>query len=218
MPSARNVFRLGVKELWSLARDPAMLVLIVYAFTLSIYVASTAVSETLNRVPIAIVDEDASPLSGRIVSAFYPPHFLPPSRIALDEMDRGLDAGRYTFVVDIPPGFQADVLAGRQPAIQLNVDATRMSQAFIGSGAIQQIIAAEVAEFVQGYRGSAPVPVTIEQRMRFNPTLEHAWMTSVMQISTGLTRALRRERKATQSDSSQAASVTVSHSNGVDDR
>lgn len=47
--------------------------------------------------------------------------------ITADEMDAGLDAGRYTFAVNIPPDFQRDVLAGRQPDIQVNVDATRMS-------------------------------------------------------------------------------------------
>ena len=48
-----------------------------------------------------------------------------------------MDAGTYTFVLDIPPDFQRDVLAGRTPAIQLNVDATRMSQAFTGNGYVQ---------------------------------------------------------------------------------
>jgi hypothetical protein len=33
----RNIFHLGIKELRSLLRDPIMLVLIVYAFTLAIY-------------------------------------------------------------------------------------------------------------------------------------------------------------------------------------
>jgi ABC-2 type transport system permease protein len=46
-----------------------LLVLIVYAFTLSIYTAATAMPETLNRAAIAIVDEDQSPVSSRIVSA-----------------------------------------------------------------------------------------------------------------------------------------------------
>ena len=73
-----NILNLGVKELRSLARDPMMLVLIVYAFTFSVYTAATAMPETLNKAPIAIVDEDQSPLSGRIASAFYPPYFLPP--------------------------------------------------------------------------------------------------------------------------------------------
>ena len=51
-----------------------------------------------------------------------------------------MDAGLDTFALDIPPNFQRDVLAGRAPAIQLNVDATRMSQAFTGSGYIQSIV------------------------------------------------------------------------------
>ena len=59
--SLSNIFRLGVKELWSLLRDPAMLVLIAYTFTLSIYVAATAMPESLHNAAIAIVDNDGSP-------------------------------------------------------------------------------------------------------------------------------------------------------------
>lgn len=40
--------------------------------------------ETLHNAPLAIVDEDASTLSARIVSAFYPPHFLTPDIITPD--------------------------------------------------------------------------------------------------------------------------------------
>ena len=71
-----NVFNLGIKELRSLARDPMMLFLVAYSFTIAVYTAATAMPETLNRAPIAIVDEDRSPLSTRIVGAFYPPSFL----------------------------------------------------------------------------------------------------------------------------------------------
>ena len=41
--------------------------------------------------------------------------------------------GKDTFALDIRPILQQDVLAGRSPAIQLNTDATRISQAFSGS-------------------------------------------------------------------------------------
>ncbi len=158
MSRAANIYRLGVKELWSLARDPTMLVLICFTFTVSIYVAATAMPEPLHNAPIAIVDEDDSQLSARITSAFQPPRFKPPVKLTLAQVDPEMDAGNQTFVIDIPPNFQRDVLAGRIPPIQLNVDATRMSQAFTGSGYIQQIIQAEVAEFVQHYRGIAPLP------------------------------------------------------------
>ena len=177
-----NVRRLGVKELWSLARDPTMLVLIVYVFTAAVYTAATAMPETLHKAPIAIVDEDASQLSQRIVSAFYPPQFLTPEPISLSEMDAGMDAGRYTFVLNIPPGFQRDVLAGRQPEIQLNIDATRMNQAFAGGGHVQQIVAGEIAEFVQRHRAASVLPVELALRARFNPALDPSWFGGLAQI------------------------------------
>lgn len=198
-----NIYRLGIKELWSLLRDPMMLLLIVYTFSASVYVAATAQPETLHMAAIAIVDEDASPLSARIVAAYSPPQFTAPVLISAVEADAGLDSGAYTFALNIPPDFQRDVLAGRATALQLNVDATRMSQAFSGSGYIQQIAAAEIAEFVQRYRGTATQPVELVTRARFNPTLTQAWFGSVMEVINNVTMlsviltgaALIRERE-----------------------
>lgn len=197
-----NIYRLGVKELWSLWRDPMMMILIVYALTLSIYVSAAAAPETLNKVAIAVVDEDRSPLSARILSALYPPHFHPPVLTSMNEADAGMDAGMFTFSLVIPAHFQRDVLAGDQPDVQLNVDATRMSQAFVGSGAIQQIVIAEVAAFLRDHDGGPP-PVDLALRMRFNPNLEQRWFVGVMDIISIVTTlsivltgtALIRERE-----------------------
>ena len=79
-----------------------------------IYSKATALPETLNRAPIAIVDEDNSPLSWRIADAFHAPWFLPPAMISQAEMDARMDAGLDTFALDIPPEFQRDLLAGRR--------------------------------------------------------------------------------------------------------
>src|SRR5688572_6686816 len=94
-----NVFNLGVKELRSLMRDPIMLVLIVYAFTAAVYTAASTLPESLNRAAIAIVDEDRSALSTRIVNAFYPPYFTPPKLISAPQMDSALDEGSITFAL-----------------------------------------------------------------------------------------------------------------------
>ncbi|CAB3918054.1 ABC transporter permease [Achromobacter anxifer] len=198
-----NIYRLGVKELWSLARDPMMLILILVSFTLMIYTAATAVPETLHNAPIAVIDEDVSPLSARIASAFYPPHFTPPDLTTSAQADAGMDSGRYTFSVNIPPNFQRDVLAGRPAEIQLNVDATRMSQAFTGSSYIQQIITDEINEFVKRYRAPTELPVELAVRMRFNPNLTQAWFGALMEIINNVTMlsiiltgaALIRERE-----------------------
>ena len=199
----KNIWRLGIKELWSLWRDPVMLILIVYTFTASVYTAASAMPETLHHAPIAIVDEDHSPLSQRIASAFYPPHFMPPQLLSWQAVDAGMDAGDFTFALTIPPNFQRDVLAGKNATLQLNVDATRMSQAFSGSGYIQQIALAEVREFTQRYRAATALPVALELRARFNPGLNKIWFGALMQIINNVTMlsiiltgaALIRERE-----------------------
>lgn len=177
----QNIYQLGCKELWSLWRDPVMLILIIYTFTVAIYTAATAMTDSLNMAPIAIVDEDHSTLSERITSAFYPPYFIPQST-ELNYMDAGMDAGEFTFALNIPVNFQEDVLAGKEAAIQVNVDATRMSQAMTGAGYIQQIIQSEVSEYVLHSREVSSMPVELEMRASFNPLLDQKWFGSVMEI------------------------------------
>ncbi|HBZ0629226.1 TPA: ABC-2 transporter permease [Klebsiella pneumoniae] len=203
MRGLRNIYNLGVKELRSLLGDKAMLALIVFAFTVSVYSSATVMPGSLHLAPIAVADMDKSQLSSRIINAFYRPWFLEPELITADEMDAGLDAGRYTFAINIPPNFQRDVLAGRQPEIQVNVDATRMSQAFTGNGYIQNIITGEVNSFVARYRDNSVLPVELAIRMRFNPNLEQERFGAVMAIINNITMlaivltgsALIRERE-----------------------
>ncbi|CAM5778345.1 ABC transporter permease [Castellaniella caeni] len=201
--SLGTIWRLGIKELWSLWRDPVMLILIAFSFTVSVYTAATAVPETLHKVPIAIVDEDHSPLSQQIASAFYPPLFMPPAMISHEQVDPGMDIGRYSFALNIPPNFQRDVLAGRDAEIQINVDATRMSQAFTGNGNIQQIIQGEIADFMRGRGQTIAPPIDLVLRARFNPGLEKSWFGGLMEIINQITMlsliltgaALIRERE-----------------------
>lgn len=183
----KNVLHLGIKEMRGLLRDPVMAVLIVYSFTLSIYTEAKAQPEALSKAAISVVDEDRSHLSSRIVSAFYLPYFMPPNLISTTEMDSRMDAGLDTFALHIPPDFERDVLAGRSPAIQLNVDATRTSQAFTGAGYIQQIVSSEVSEFVAGHRVQAAMPVELSLRARYNPGLDPGWFGSVNSVVNSIT-------------------------------
>ena len=186
MRRLHSIFRLGLKELASLGRDAALVGLMIYAFTYAVWGPAQGAQMELRNASVAIVDEDHSALSGRIADALQPPFFLPAARIGPADIDRAMDAGRYTFVIDIPPRFQADVLAGRRPAIQVNVDATAMSQAGRGSTYISTIIAQELQEFV-GVPDAAAPPVQLVTRARFNPNLQEAWFLAVAQLISNVT-------------------------------
>ena len=185
--SIANIYRLGLKELKSLWADKVLLVLICWAFSGAIYEAATASSQELHNAPVAVVDEDRSPLSMRIVDAFYPPYFREPQPITLAELDRGMDLGTYSFTLVIPANFQHDVLAGRQPEIQLNIDATIMSQAFIGASYIKQIALGEVNEYLTGTRATSASPIRLVSRVRYNPNLTGVWFGGVMEVINNIT-------------------------------
>ena len=91
-----NIYQLGIKQLWSLMRDPIMIVLIVFALTVLVYSEATSSPETLSRAPIAIVDEGQPQLAERISCAFQPPYFMPPQIITPAEMDRRMDTNPST--------------------------------------------------------------------------------------------------------------------------
>lgn len=202
-PDVKNIYRLGIKELRSLYRDPVMLLMIVWAFSVSIYIAGTSISHDLHNASIAIVDEDQSPLSMRIRSAFLPPYFNRPDIIAFQDIDDGMDLGKYTFVLVIPEEFEADVLRGHRPGIQVNLDATAVMIAGIGAGYIQRIINDEVARFTGNGPSASQSPVDMRLRYAFNPNLSSEWFTTIMEVISNITMftvlltgaALIRERE-----------------------
>ena len=187
MRKTENIFWLGIKELRSFLHDFVLLGLVIYAFSFAVIMQARSNSQELNNASIGIVDEDHSELSYRIAHAFLPPYFQPPRLIAERDIVPLMNRGRYTFVVDIPPNFQRDVLGGRQPVLQINVDATAMVQAGLGSGYAQQIITTEITDFLSHSEGVPLSPVNLDVRIAFNPNITTAWFTCVMGIINNVT-------------------------------
>lgn len=198
-----NIYRLTIKELRSFRSDPTMLLLVAYAFTIAIYAAATGASTEANNLSVGIVDEDHSDLSRRIADSLTPPTFKPTIALAATEIDAAMDGQRVLFVIEIPPKFEADILAGRQPAIQIDVDATAAAQAFNGFTYIQNVVVDDVAQFITGREITLGALSKMVTEVKFNPNLKSSWFTAVMQVISNLTMitvmlsgaALIRERE-----------------------
>jgi len=182
-----NIFWLGTKELRSFLHDVVLLGFVIYTFTIAIYSQAQGQSQEVHNASIAIADEDGSLLSRSLARTFLLPYFKPPQDVSAGEIDRLMDTGRYTFVIDVPPHFERDVLAGRRPALQVNVDATAAMQAGIGAGYIEQIVTAEIARFVARTDRPVPPPVNLAVRVAYNPNITTAWFTSIMGIINNVT-------------------------------
>lgn len=201
--SLLNIFRLGIKELRSLRSDPVLVFLIVYAFSFGIYEVATGVKFEVSNASVAIIDEDRSSLSREITASLLPPYFQNAVTIDAAEANDALNSGRYVFILDIPPHFERDLLSGKSPQLQLNVDATAMSIAGTGAGYIQSIVTEEVAQKLRTTGKTTKTEAELVARAIFNPNLDSVPFTSVMEVVNNITllsvilagAALIRERE-----------------------
>jgi ABC-2 type transport system permease protein len=181
-----NVYRLGLKEFSSLASDKVLFAFIIYSFSLNIYSEATGIRTDVNNAAIAIVDSDRSALSARIRDGLLKPYFRRPDLIDRSAIDREMNRGTYAFVLDIPPNFEADVLREHVPTLQLNIDATAMTQAGVGGSYVESIVQQETRNYFQSRGVEAQLPVVVVTRAFFNPNLEGIWFQAVLSVLESL--------------------------------
>ena len=197
------IFWLGLKEMLSLRRDWVMMALLVWSFTLAPVMEATGVANSVNNASIAFADEDNSPLSRALATAFFPPEFQPVVQIVPGTGAALMDKGQFLFVVAVPPGFEKDIRAGRSPDIQVLIDATAMEQAGIGANYIISILSAEIRRFAVGANLVDTPRVDVIRRSAFNPNRDTvrfagivALIGQIMWLTTILTgAAMIRERE-----------------------
>jgi ABC-2 type transport system permease protein len=198
-----NIFRLVIKELRSIRADPTMLILVVYAFSISVNTVATGAVTEATKLSVGIVDEDRSDLSRQIAEALVPPTFQKPVQIAAADIDREMDRGNLLFVVEIPPNFEADIRSKRKTSLQINADATAVAQAGNGANYLRTSISNEVQSFIAGREGLNSFPINLVVCAKFNPNLKTAWFSAMTQVINQITlltviltgAALIRERE-----------------------
>ena len=182
-----NVALLSGKEFRSLFRDFILFGLILFAFSFAVVIVANGVKIDVSNATVAFIDEDHSALSRELKAGVLLPYFKPPVLTDRAAANAGMNHGTYNFVIDIPPRFEADVLAGRSPAIQERIDATAMTQAGLGDVYLQRIFLSQISHFMHAPPAEQQLPFRTQSRIRFNPNSESFWFTAVMQVVTDAT-------------------------------
>lgn len=187
MRHLKNIWTLTIKELRSLFGDVMLVIMIGVVFSVTIYTVAKGISTDVRNAPIGIVDFDRSTLTRQIRDALQPPYFRTPVDVARDEVDALMDKGELIFVLEFPPNFERDVLAGRKPQAQLLIDATAMTQAGVGQAYIAQIYNREIGHFLKQPAATAVMPIRPALNVMFNPNGESEWYMPVMEVGNMIT-------------------------------
>ncbi len=168
-----RLFAIARKEAIQLRRDPRSLAL---AFVLPIFELlffGYAITLDVDDIPLAVLDQDRTVESRQLIETlnatgyFHVEEWL--DRYA--DVDRALTRRSVVGALSIPPGFSADLAAGRPAVVQLAVDGSDANTATIALGYAEAIVARYSARIVLRGRSVEP-SVTIEPRVWYNPTLE----------------------------------------------
>jgi ABC-2 type transport system permease protein len=175
-----RLFAVVVKETREVLRDPIYLALaVVVPLVVTTLLALGFVLDVKN-LPVAFYDQDRSPLSRDYMYAFTNSEYFRLVTVASShhEIDRLLESAEVRAAVVIPPDFSRRLHEGGRTSVQVLVDGTFPSRALVASGYIAavdaQFGAAVRAAYLarQGLVRSSLMPVAVEGRVWYNPSLE----------------------------------------------
>ncbi len=190
----RRLRVLTAKELLQLSRDLALMFVIIYAFTLDIYIAGSGVSLQLNQAAIVVIDGDHSLASRELIYRFRPPYFRLDGEV--EDASTGLrllDQGKAMALLDVPPNFQKHLLEGRPTGVQLQIDTSNAVLGTLAASYAGQIVgkygfdaALERAGLTAASLDTLP---RIEDRHRvwYNPNQNDAWFFAIAELMTVIT-------------------------------
>jgi ABC-2 type transport system permease protein/ribosome-dependent ATPase len=186
--NVRRVATLARKEWREIVRDRVFVLLAFLLAPMQMLVFGYGMSQDVEHVPLAIVDDDRS-----VWSRDYARHYMDSRWFSLHgyladvrEADRLLADGAVRIVLVIPARFEARLLEGRRVEVQTLIDGTftrtaRMVQAYVE--AINASVTAELQAQVAARRLGMPVaraaarllPVRAEVRYLYNQEIRSVW-------------------------------------------
>ena len=189
------------KETRQILRDRRTFVLLlVMPIVLTFLFGKALETGELRQIPSVIFNQDGSPESNAIVTAFstYDEVQIQREVGTLQEAQDLLAQGKIKAAIVIPRGFMKQIEAGEEAQLQLLLDGTDNNSAPIVEGVAQQVIQRYNAErAVKGLwaRGVRPdrgrrliQPVFVQTEIRYNPGLRY--LSYVMPGVIGLTLQL----------------------------
>ncbi len=163
------------KECLHIIRDKRTLALITLMPIVQLALYGYAINTDVKHMALAVVDEDHSSMSRRLVEALVQSSYFDVAITTQSqvEMHRALDLGKIKAGLHIPPNFMKDLLAGRRVGLQMLIDGTDSNPANTALSTSQAII----SDFVQR-EGLQPVqvsPIDYRPRLWYNPDLKTAF-------------------------------------------
>jgi len=174
------LFRVLVKEILQLRADRRMIGMMVMGPLIQLVVLGFAANLDVNDIPMLVVDRDRSAQSRDLVDRFVGSGYFRfvGAEDSVADIDPWLVGGSAQIALVVDSGYGADLVAGRNPRVQVIADGSDSSSAVVGLGYASRIVASVGAELVRAYlerTGTRAGSIGLEPRVWYNPDLKSRW-------------------------------------------
>lgn len=190
----RQIFSLTQKELLQFSRDIILVLAVLYFFTGDVYIAGAGMKMDLNAAPIAVMDHDKSLASREWINELRPPYFQFKGAVKDDNTALSLlNSGDLLGVIDIPDGFQKNILHHQPTKLFFQLDGSNVmlgnlaaSYTGIANAQFNQQWQLKLAKISPAQNLAFPL---VDERplVLYNPELKDSWFMPISEMMTVLT-------------------------------
>ncbi|AEB08250.1 ABC transporter permease [Desulfobacca acetoxidans] len=182
------------KEYLQFFRDRSLIYIVLYVFTLEIYLAGTGFNIEVRNYPTAIFDRDRTQWSLQLAEKFRMPHFRVDYLLHSEaEMVDLLNRGAVSLVVVIPHGFAQALLEKNRASVQAITDGTLSNTSLLALGYADQMAHIFALELGQRLGKINPQEehlqpqVTMKPQVLYNPNQKGEWFASLIELFSVIT-------------------------------
>ena len=167
-----GVWAFALREGLELRRDRIRLTFALLGPIILLVTAAWSISFDVEHEKFAVLDHDQTHDSRQLIGHFAGSRYFEqqPDLHADDEVQTSLRRHDVSLVMEIPPGFGRDLLAGRRPEVGFFIDGTQPFTAENVRGYAQGIVLEHAMRFARETPGLTPptLPARLEPRFAYN--------------------------------------------------
>jgi ribosome-dependent ATPase len=177
--SLGRVWAFARRETVELLRDPIRIAFALLGPILLMVVFGYGISLDVDHLPFAVLDFDNSPSSRAYVDTFRGSYYFVEQRplTSYDDLNYRLRDGELRFALEIPSGFERDLLRGRKPEIVSFIDAAIPFRAELTRNYVQTANL-QYSKYLREKRGlptALPQPVDFNVRLLYNQAFKSVY-------------------------------------------
>ena len=185
LDSLLRIIALTIKEFLAVLKDPKSRISLFAPPIIQCIIFGYAASYDLNHVPYAVLDQDHSRASRRLLAKLDGSGVF--ERVAdlnrASDIKPWIDDAKALLVIQIGQNFERELMNGQTTTVQLIADGRNSNTAATASGYVNSVVAAYNAE-IRASKGEPPPAVTVVNRVWYNPNLESRWFMVPGMIAT----------------------------------